>query len=123
VASLADLARAANAIPLPDFASLFPAVAVSQDDLAVQVLTRAGKELAQLAAVVLRRLFAEAAMVSVPVAMIGGVFRHAPLVRQVFYNELGVLDARAEVNPEVVEPVEGALRLARRAAAEKSAAE
>ena len=114
--SLADLARAANAIPPPDFASLFPAVAASQDDLAAQVLTRAGTELAQLAVVVVRRLFTEAHIASVPVAMIGGVFRHAPLVRQVFYNELRALDSRVEVKPEVVEPVEGALRLARRAA-------
>jgi hypothetical protein len=46
--------------------------------------------------------------------MTGGVFRHAPLVRQVFYNELRALDPRVEVNPQVVEPVEGALRMARR---------
>ncbi|HXY77597.1 MAG TPA: BadF/BadG/BcrA/BcrD ATPase family protein [Candidatus Acidoferrales bacterium] len=115
VASPADLARAANAIPPPDFASLFPAVAASQDDLAARVLTCAGTELAQLAAVVVRRLFSEVHIASVPVAMIGGVFRHAPLVRQVFYNELRALDSRVEVNPQVVEPVEGALRLARRA--------
>ena len=115
VASLPDLARAGNAIPPPNFAALFPAVAASPDDLATQVLTRAGSELAQLATVVLRRLFAEGHPASVPVAMTGGVFRHAPLVRQVFYNELRALDARAEVNPQVVEPVEGALRLARRA--------
>ena len=49
--------------------------------------------------------------------MTGGVFRHAPLVRQVFYNELRRLDPRVEINPQVVEPVEGALRMARRAAA------
>jgi hypothetical protein len=48
--------------------------------------------------------------------MTGGVFRHAALVREVFYNELRGLDARVQVNPQVIEPVEGALRLARRAA-------
>lgn len=121
VASLPDLARAGNAIPPPNFAALFPAVAASPDDLATQVLTRAGSELAQLAAVVLRRLFADTD--PVPVAMTGGVFRHAPLVRQVFYNELRALDSRAEVNPQVVEPVAGALRLARRAAEKQPAAE
>ena len=113
--SLADLARVANTIPPPNFAALFPVVAASSDDLAAQVLTRAGRELAELAAVVLRRLFAEAIPCPVPVAMTGGVFRHAPLVRQVFYNELRGLDSRAEVNPQVVEPVEGALRMACRA--------
>jgi glucosamine kinase len=116
VTSLADLARAANAVPPPNFAALFPAVVASNDDLAAQVLTRAGRELAHIAAVVLARLFTAPETRTVPVAMIGGVFRHAPVVRQVFYNELRALDPRAEVNPEVVEPVEGALRLARKAA-------
>lgn len=114
VSALADLARAANSIPPPDFAALFPVVAASHDDLAAQVLTRAGRELAQVAAVVIRRLFAEGHTAPVPVAMTGGVFRHAPLVRQVFYNELRSLDPRVEVNSQVVEPVEGALRMARR---------
>jgi N-acetylglucosamine kinase-like BadF-type ATPase len=114
VTSLTDLARAANSIPPPDFAALFPAVAVSQDDLAAQVLTHAGRELAAVAAVVIRRLFAKGHAASVPVAMTGGVFRHAPLVRQVFYNELRAFDPRVEVNQQVVDPVEGALRMARR---------
>jgi len=116
VASLPDLARAANAIPPPNFAALFPAVAASHDDLAMQVLTRAGGELAQVAAIVARRLFPVGEIGTVPVAMIGGVFGHAPLVRQVFCSELRRLDPRVEINPQVVEPVEGALRLARRAA-------
>jgi len=69
-----------------------------------------------VAAVVIRHLFAKGHAALVPVAMTGGVFRHAALVRQVFYNELRTLDPRAEVNLQVVEPVEGALRMARRAA-------
>ncbi len=117
VTTLADLARAANSIPPPDFAALFPTVASSQDDLAVEVLTRGGRELAQIAALVARRLFGGSDEAPVPVAMTGGVFRHAPLVGQVFYNELRRLDPRVEINPQVVEPVEGALRMARRAAA------
>jgi len=115
VTSLADLARAANSIPPPDFSALFPAVAASSDDLAEQVLIAAGRELADVAVVVIGRLFPKAHAASVPVAMTGGVFRHAPLVRQVFHNELRALDSRADLNPQVVEPVEGALRMARRA--------
>ncbi len=115
VTSLIDLARAANAIPPPDFAALFPAVAASKDELALQIQSSAGRELAQVAAVVVNRLFPKEEDASVPVAMIGGVFRHAAQVREVFYNELRHLDARVEINPQVVEPVEGALRLARRA--------
>ena len=116
VTSLIDLARAANAIPPPDFSALFPAVANSKDELAARVLTSAGRELAEIAAVVMRHLFAANEREPVPAAMTGGVFRHAALVREVFYNELRRLDARAEVNPQVIDPVEGALRLARRAA-------
>ena len=48
------------------------------------------------------------------VAMTGGVFRHASLVRHVFYNELKAIP-RAQVKTEVVDPVEGALRMARKA--------
>jgi N-acetylglucosamine kinase-like BadF-type ATPase len=121
VNSLADLARAANAIPPPDFAALFPAVAASQDDLALQVLSGAGEQLAQVGDVVVHRLFPEEETSPVPVAMIGGVFRHAPQVREVFYNQLRRRDPRVEVNPQVVEPVEGALRMARRVAKAESA--
>jgi N-acetylglucosamine kinase-like BadF-type ATPase len=119
VRSLDDLARAANSIPPPDFARLFPAVAASEDELATHVLTRAGRELAAIAAVVIHDLFGKDHAATVPVAMTGGVFRHAPLVRQVFYNELAAMKPRGELNPEVVEPVEGALRMARRAASNR----
>jgi glucosamine kinase len=123
VGPLIDLARAANSIPPPDFSALFPAVAASHDDVARQVLTNAGRELADVAAVVIRRLFPQGHGGSVPVAITGGVFRHAALVRQVFYNQLHVLDSRVAVNPQVAEPVEGALRMARRAGLHQSAAQ
>jgi len=113
--SVFDLALTANSIPPPDFASLFPVIAASRDDLAVRVLQRAGQELAQIAAVVIRHLFNNDSD-AVPVAMTGGVFRHSLLARDVFYNELRLLDSRARVRPEIVEPVEGALRMARKAA-------
>jgi glucosamine kinase len=115
VTSIADLARAANSIPPPDFAALFPAVAGSGGEEAAQVLSQAGRELAQLAAVVIERLFAKGDMDSVPVAMAGGVFRHSEVVRQVFYNELDKTHPRVEINSEIAEPVEGALGMARRA--------
>jgi glucosamine kinase len=116
VGSLLDLARAANAIPAPDFAALFPAVASSNDDVARKVLTQAGRELAEVAAVVIRRLFGGNDGESVPVAMIGGVFRHAAQVRETFYNDLRRLVPYACVKSDLVNPVEGALRLARKGA-------
>lgn len=115
VGSLLDLARAGNSVPPPNFAALFRCVVASHDEMANDVLRRAGCELAKIAAVVMDRLFDKDQRGAVPVAMTGGVFRHAALVREVFYNQLQKLDARAEVNPQVVDPVEGALRMARRA--------
>ncbi len=111
--SLSDLAREANSIPPPDFSSLFPAILASGDGQSLKILTEAGSELARLAAIVTNRLFPKEMPGPVPVAVIGGVFRHAKVVRESFYNEVWRLDPRGEINPEVVEPVEGALRLAR----------
>jgi hypothetical protein len=106
----------ANSVPPPDFAALFPAVASSRSELANEVLTNAGRELARIAVLITRRLFQISGGESVPVATTGSVFRYSPRVRQVFYNELRNLDARAEVASQIVEPVEGAVRMARRAA-------
>jgi glucosamine kinase len=114
VRSLTDLALTASAVPPPDFAGLFPAVANSTDELATEILRAAGRELARIVSLVSLRLFRDER--PVPVAMIGGVFRHSKLVRDVFYNELRQLDSRAEIRGEIVDPVIGALRLARRGA-------
>ena len=122
VTSLEEFARAPASANPPDFAALFPAVLASSEDSATQILASAGAELAHLASVVICRLFPPsrtsepnltATATSVPVAMAGGVFRHAALVRQVFYNQVRWLDPGVQVQPEIVEPVEGALRLAR----------
>ena len=119
VASLLDLARSSNSVPPPDFASLFRAVVASDDELAREVLTKAGKELGEVAAVVIVRLFAEDGAATVPVAMIGGVFRHSALVREAFYNELQTVAPRARVMPTMIDPVEGALRMARKASVKR----
>ena len=120
--SLEDFARAPASASPPDFAALFPAVLASTEDSATQILASAGAELAHLASVVIFRLFppsrtsqtnVAASASPIPVAMVGGVFRHAALVRQVFYNQVRWLDPGVQVQPEIVEPVEGALRLAR----------
>ena len=47
VSSLLDLARAANSVPSPDFATLFRAVVASEDEIARNVLQHAGRELAR----------------------------------------------------------------------------
>jgi N-acetylglucosamine kinase-like BadF-type ATPase len=110
-----QLVPAANATPPPDFAALFPMVlslADSGDPIAREVLIQAGTELAKLAGTVIRRLFPQSN--SVPVAMSGGVFGSSALVRQVFYNNLRSAHPEAAINPSVIEPVRGALELARK---------
>ena len=115
VNSLDDLARAANSIPPPDFAAVFSAVVANSDPVASEVLAAAGRELADLAAVIIERLFSKEN--AVHVATTGGVFRHGAIVRDTFYNELRRTEPRAEINPEAIDPVEGALRMARKAPA------
>jgi glucosamine kinase len=76
VDSLEQLARTANSSP--DFATLLPGVLAATnagDELARQVLQQAGRELAQLAGIVVRRLFVEEDAL-IPLAMGGGVFRY-----------------------------------------------
>jgi glucosamine kinase len=116
--SLDEFVRTANFSP--DFAALFPAIlaaADAGDSLAQEVLVQAGGELARLAAIVIRRLLAEdhAHLPTIPMAIAGGVFKHSGKVREVFCHEVGKLDPRIELNPGVVEPVVGALQMARKA--------
>lgn len=118
VTSLMELARAANAVPPPNFAALFPAVAASKDSIAEDVCGRAGMELARIAGVVSHRLFpanSSASPSAIGVAMTGGVFRHSAVAKREFCSELRRFDPRVQISPDIVEPVEGALRMARRA--------
>jgi len=135
IGTLADLVRTANSSPPPDFAALFPAILAAVDDgdaVALHVLTQAGKELAGLAAIVIARLYqktetgpAHASDVEssvsrqiVRLAMAGGVFRHAARLREFFYNEIRKLHPQVILNPQVVDPVHGALQLARKSRAQ-----
>jgi glucosamine kinase len=120
--SIERLVRTANSTP--DFAALFPAVlsaASAGDILAQHVLEQAGRELAQLASIVLHKLFADgnSRLPAIPLAMIGGVFRHAQAVRDIFGGEIRKLDPRVQMNPQIVDPVVGALQMARRVAPRK----
>ena len=115
--SLDEFVRAANANP--DFAGLFPAIVASADAgdaLAERVLTKGGIELSRLADSVIRRLSPgqDASSVAVWLSMAGGVFRHSTRVRECFCDEVRKLYPQANVNPQVIEPVAGALQMARR---------
>ena len=111
--SLEELVQKANASP--GFAELFPVVdsaAMAGDPFAQQILNAAGSQLAALASIVIGRLWP--AEQTVPVAISGGVFAHSPLVRCTFWKELRAQQPGATVNFNIIQPVTGALWMARR---------
>ena len=114
--TLDELVQKANSLPPPEFPRLFPVVlraAEQSDGTARKLLAGAATHLANLTAMVVRRL--AAAPPYVPVAMTGSVFRKSADVRQVFYNALQTNFPDIEVRENLVDPVEGALSLARKA--------
>jgi glucosamine kinase len=116
VNSLEQLARKAN-FDL-DFAALFPAVdaaAASGDKLAQGVLDEAAAELARLAEIIVCRLFPKKDWsAAVSLAMAGGVFRHSQTIRRNFSARICARDTRITPKDEIVEPVYGALQMARK---------
>ena len=116
-----ELVQQANSTPPPDFPRLFPIVLRAADEadaIARDLLANAGAKLANLAAIVVRRLaplvplpMLPAAML--PIAMTGSVFRQSPYVRQVFCNALQTSFPGIDVRQDLADPVEGALSRAR----------
>jgi glucosamine kinase len=108
-----DLAVRANA-EATDFAKLLPAIlsaAENNDEIAMQVLERGGRELAATAAIVIRRLFGDS---EARVAKHGGVFAASPVVARRFEEQLRQLCPYASCVDVKVNPVMGALQRARR---------
>lgn len=113
--TLDELVQTANALPPPEFPRLFPVVlqaAREGDPLASSLLAEAGSQLADLTAMVIRRLAPQ--LPHVPVATTGSVFRQSAEVRQVFYNHLQASFPNIEIRSQPVDPVEGALARARK---------
>lgn len=109
----AEVVKIANSHP--NFAALFPIVlraAHEGDSLACELLRDGGAELAELAVVVIKRLWPIDA--EVPVATVGGVFENSDLVRDEFRRKLEVRWPTAKMQGQVTEPVLGALSLARK---------
>ncbi len=110
-----EVVRIANASPPPNFAELFPHVlklANKGDQRACQILEDAAAELAQIALEASSRVRDDPGWIA-PVAMIGGVFVQSEMVRERFSQLLHSRDLC--VLPDVVDPVLGALALARKA--------
>lgn len=109
-----DIIRIVNSYPPPNFAALFPQVLAAADGgdmVARDVLSRAGGELAQLARIVIRKLWPGDA--SVRVAGSGGVIRNSPQIRQVMHNAIRSERPTAVWDDTVIDPTLGALYLAR----------
>jgi len=120
-----ELVQQANSTPPPDFPRLFPIVLRAADEadvIACELLSDAGAKLAELTAMVVRRLaphpprapVATPPVATVPIAMTGSVFRQSLVVRQVFYNTLQTCFPGVDVRQDTADPVEGALARARR---------
>ena len=123
LATLEEVVSMANANPPPDFASLLPEIlrcSDSGDAVAREILRSAAEELAQLAMVVITRLWPSSEEVAV--AVTGGVFSHSPEIRQAFGELVCAGRATVRLNPQPVHPVMGALAMARDGASAASTA-
>jgi len=97
-----------------DFSRLFPAIcaAAQEGDLTAWfLLSEAGRELADMALAVAQSL----RLVRGTVCGTGSVFRYAPLVRSAFRGALAANAAHLVYDEKLVEPVLGALAMARKA--------
>lgn len=114
LSTIEALVSIANSNPPPDFSSLLPAVlrcAEGGDESASEILDSAANELAQLASIVIRKLWPDSA--EVDVAVTGGVFVHSPQIRQMFAKLVSAEHSGVTVKLEPVHPVMGALSMAR----------
>jgi glucosamine kinase len=127
IATIDELVQQANSTPPPDFPRLFPVVlraADENDAIARDLLAEAGVKLANLAAIVVRRLASQTSIATpvagppavavLPVAMTGSVFRQSAVVRQIFYNTLEQSFPGIDLRQDLADPVQGALARAKR---------
>lgn len=113
--SVEELVMTVNESPEPDFAALFPQVlsaADAGDMVADAVLERAGSELAELAATVIRRLFKNPEQVCV--ATHGGVLTSSVRVRDSFVESLRAKWPAVSFVSGEIYPAVAALERARR---------
>jgi N-acetylglucosamine kinase-like BadF-type ATPase len=132
IATVDELVQLANSTPPPDFPRLFPVVlraASEGDTVAGDLLADAGAKLAELAAIVVRRLarhvsasgfaagslpIAALSIATLPIGTTGSVFRQSAAVRQVFCDILQRDFPGIDVKHDLANPVEGALARAKR---------
>jgi N-acetylglucosamine kinase-like BadF-type ATPase len=113
-----DFVRVAIASPPPDFAQLFPTVlreAEQGDPIACEVLERAGVEVAELARLAIGQLWPDSKRVRV--AILGGVLESSWPTRRAFAASLRSSCPGCAISFGNVEPVLGAVAIARKHAA------
>jgi N-acetylglucosamine kinase-like BadF-type ATPase len=116
IATREQLVQRCNQEHLSGFADIFPVVlaaAETGDALACEILASAATELARIAQIVLRRLWAGPA--TMEIALAGGVFANSPLIRQIFSNIIRSDRPEVQVNIISRPPFAGALYLAEQA--------
>lgn len=114
--STSELVTLCNTLPPPRFGDLAPRVmecAAAGDKQAAELLTRAGHELAELVGIVVQRLWGTDDFARVIVACAGGVLENADPVRRALESRLRETMPQAEVKPNTVDPIAGALWIAR----------
>jgi glucosamine kinase len=121
LASFDDLVAYANQIPSPDFSQLTRTVAECADrgdEVARSVLVEQGRELAHLACVLMRRMRGDGLEAGfVPrLAFAGSIMEKVGRVREALIARVREEYPETQVLDGVVDPVEGALWRARRAA-------
>jgi glucosamine kinase len=114
--SFDDFIVRVNSEPEPDYAALFPEIqrlAETGDSLSISILERAGSELADLAQIVIRRLFADA--ITIKIATYGGVFGASTQLRDSFLRLVRRFFSQAVFSPSALDAARGALCRARKA--------
>ena len=114
--SAAELVSFVHGVEAPDFSQLMPLVlrcAKTGDIVAREVLQAEGEDLGHLVSVVMRRLYARDASFVPVLAFAGSVLEHVAPVREALVARVAREFAGVEVNPGIVDPVDGALWRAR----------
>jgi glucosamine kinase len=117
-ARIEEVVAEANRVPGPDLAALTPVVlacAEEGDAVARRVLVNAGRELADLAVLAIEKLHELEPATSPPtVAVSGSVLQRIVPVRQTMIESLRAKFPALEILTEPVDPLDGALWLARK---------
>lgn len=111
-----DIIRVANSYPPPNFAALFPFVVDAcnaGDPLALEVIQRGGDQLARIVLLVMRQLWPENTAINI--ATTGGAISNSERLRAVVEGSIRREWPRFTISSEAIDPVQGALYIARHA--------